>query len=134
MLTLIFPDGCLSDSKQSLVHDADLWHYFLISTAKSCIHHVLHLPLKPKHAIIHLVEHCSWGMGQEGRAFKSPSFAKVFLLGAVKYANRDAYCMRIEDRVAVSRQCYEWIGRMSCVCPKLEQTGMNFYIRGDSRQ
>ena len=36
------------------------------------------------------------GKAGKGRAFKSSALAKLFLLGAIKYATRDAYGMGVE--------------------------------------
>lgn len=118
--TSIYPDG-----EESLMYDTKLQYFFSTATVKPRSQkyvvdytfdgkskHVLQLDAttfdenKVKEQIAFrnqttglIANEANWqrtGKVGMGRAFKSPAIAKLFLLGTIKYATRDAYGMGIE--------------------------------------
>ncbi|KAL7537680.1 hypothetical protein ACHAWF_005870, partial [Thalassiosira exigua] len=119
-MAVIYPDG-----EESLVYDTELQYFFSTATAKPRSEkyvvdytfdgkhkHILQLDatqfdqdkVKEQAAFRNqttglIANEANWqrtGKGGKGRAFKSSAITKLFLLGAIKYATRDAYGMGVE--------------------------------------
>ena len=118
--TSIYPDG-----EESLMYDTELQYFFSTATVKPRSQkyvvdytfdgkskHILQLDatdfdenkVKEQAAFQNqttglIANEANWqrtGKAGKGRAFKSSAIAKLFLLGAIKYATRDAYGMGVE--------------------------------------
>mmetsp|Transcript_38017 Transcript_38017/g.81207 ORF Transcript_38017/g.81207 Transcript_38017/m.81207 type:complete len:1244 (+) Transcript_38017:325-4056(+) len=118
--TSIYPDG-----EESLMYDTELPYFFSTASVKPRSEkyvvdytfdgkskHILQLDatefdmdkVKEQAAFRNqttglIANEANWqrtGKAGKGRAFKSPAITKLFLLGAIKYATRDAYGMGIE--------------------------------------
>jgi hypothetical protein len=117
--TSIYPDG-----EESLMYDTELQYFFSTATVKPRSEkyvvdytfdgkskHILQLDatffdndkVKEQASFRNqttglIANEANWQRtgGKKGRAFKSSAVAKLFLLGAIKYATRDAYGMGVE--------------------------------------
>lgn len=118
--TSIYPDG-----EEGLMYDTELQYFFSTATVKPRSQkyvvdytfdgkskHILQLDatvfdqdkVKEQAAFRNqttglIANEANWqrtGKAGKGRAFKSPAISKLFLLGAIKYAMRDAYGMGVE--------------------------------------
>eukprot|EP00581_Thalassiosira_minuscula_P007586 CAMPEP_0183703066 /NCGR_PEP_ID=MMETSP0737-20130205/952_1 /TAXON_ID=385413 /ORGANISM="Thalassiosira miniscula, Strain CCMP1093" /LENGTH=1253 /DNA_ID=CAMNT_0025929769 /DNA_START=223 /DNA_END=3984 /DNA_ORIENTATION=- len=118
--TSIYPDG-----EENLMYDTELPYFFSTATVKPRSEkyvldytfdgkskHILQLDatifdkdkVKEQDAFRNqttglIANDANWqrtGKGGKGRAFKSPAISKLFLLGVIKYATRDAYGMGVE--------------------------------------
>ena len=118
--TSIYPDG-----EESLMYDTELQYFFSTATVKPRSQkyvldytfdgkskHVLQLDatefdeakVKEQESFRNqttgiVANEANWqrtGKAGKGRAFKSPAITKLFLLGTIKYATRDAYGMGVE--------------------------------------